>query len=52
MRWLQAYKLGMAPNVLLKSTNERTLNFIPLEALIEYAVDYEQPKKEKKSKKI
>lgn len=38
-RWLQAYHHGVAPPVVLASTNERALEFIPREALEENAVD-------------
>ena len=41
LRWLQAYKLGFAPKVRLRSTHERTLSFIPFEALQEHAIDKE-----------
>jgi uncharacterized protein (DUF2237 family) len=42
LRWVQAYKVGVAPKVKLRATNMRTLNFVPLEALKEHAVDYEE----------
>ena len=32
-RWLQAYEAGVAPPVVLESTHERALDFIPLDAL-------------------
>ena len=38
-RWLEAYQLGMAPKVHLRSTHRRALEIIPLEYLKEYAVD-------------
>lgn len=38
LRWLEAYESGKAPKVILEATNERTLNFVPLEALKKYAV--------------
>lgn len=38
-RWLQAYRDGFAPPVVLASTNERALDVIPLSVLREYAVD-------------
>jgi uncharacterized protein len=38
-RWLQAYRDGVAPPVVLASTNERALEVIPLSVLREYAVD-------------
>jgi uncharacterized protein len=37
--WLRAYADGAACFVVLASTNERALDFIPLEALREHAVD-------------
>jgi uncharacterized protein (DUF2237 family) len=39
VRWLQAYRDGLAPPVVLASTNERALEVIPLSVLREYAVD-------------
>jgi uncharacterized protein (DUF2237 family) len=39
VRWLQAYRDGVAAPVVLASTNERALELIPLEALREHAVD-------------
>ena len=38
-RWLQAHRDGVAPPVVLASTNERALEVIPLSVLREYAVD-------------
>ena len=38
-RWLQAYRDGLAPPVVLAATNERALEVIPLSVLREYAVD-------------
>jgi uncharacterized protein (DUF2237 family) len=40
-RWLQAYKDGMAPPVILSATNAKTLEFIPLEVLMAFAIDLE-----------
>ena len=39
VRWLQAYQAGAAAGVVLASTNARTLEVVPLEALREHAVD-------------
>jgi uncharacterized protein (DUF2237 family) len=39
LRWAQAYADGVAPPVVLASTNERVLDVIPLAALQEHAVD-------------
>lgn len=38
-RWWQAYLDGVAAPVVLASTSERALAFVPLEALKEHAVD-------------
>lgn len=38
-RWLEAYRAGMAPDVVLEATHERALDIVPLEALREFAVD-------------
>ncbi len=38
-RWKEAYEAGMAPQVLLAATHISTLEFIDLEALMEFAVD-------------
>ena len=38
-RWLQAYEAGVAPPVVLASTNARALEMIDLAALQEHAVD-------------
>jgi uncharacterized protein len=39
VRWLQAYRDGVAAPVVLASTNARALELIPLEMLQEHAVD-------------
>jgi uncharacterized protein len=39
VRWLQAYHDGVAPPVVLASTNARALEVVPLSVLREYAVD-------------
>lgn len=36
-RWMQAYKAGVAPLLLLEATHEKTLEFIPLEELVKFA---------------
>jgi uncharacterized protein len=36
-RWVEAMQAGMAPKVVLEATNERTLDFVPLEVLVKYA---------------
>ena len=38
MRWLEAYKAGVAPPVYLEGTNETALQFVPLEILLEHAL--------------
>jgi uncharacterized protein (DUF2237 family) len=38
-RWLQAYRDGMAPPVVLAATHERATDIVPLAALREHAVD-------------
>jgi uncharacterized protein len=34
LRWLEAYRAGLAPLVILEATNEKTLKIIPLDILI------------------
>ncbi|MDC0117300.1 DUF2237 domain-containing protein [Flavobacteriaceae bacterium] len=36
LRWVEAYKNGCAPKLLLESTNIKTLDFVSLEKLLEY----------------
>ena len=36
-RWIEAEKAGKAPKVILEATNERTLEFAPLDILVKYA---------------
>ena len=38
-RWLQAYEEGAAPNVRLAATHEKTLEIVPLDALLDHAID-------------
>lgn len=38
-RWLQAYEEGAAPKVRLSATHERTLEVVPLDALLDHALD-------------
>lgn len=38
-RWLQAYEEGTAPKVRLSATHERTLEIVPLDALLDHAID-------------
>ncbi len=39
VRWLQAFRDGVAAPVVLASTHERALEVVPLQVLREYAVD-------------
>ena len=39
LRWRQAYEDGVAAPVVLASTNERALEVVPLEVLVELSVD-------------
>ena len=39
LRFVEALKAGMAPHVVLESTHENVLKFVPLEALKLYALD-------------
>ncbi|MCS4434452.1 DUF2237 family protein [Aquiflexum gelatinilyticum] len=36
-RWIEAYKAGVAPFVILEATHEKTLDFISLPELVKYA---------------
>lgn len=38
-RWLESYRAGKAPRVLLNSTNQAALEIVPLEALKAHAAD-------------
>lgn len=37
-RWKEAYDNGAAPKVVLEATEEKTLEYIPLDILVQYAV--------------
>jgi uncharacterized protein (DUF2237 family) len=37
-RWVEAYRSGLAPQVVLEATHEKTLQFIPLEELVKFAI--------------
>ena len=39
LRWVEAYKAGMAPPVVLESTHENVLKYVPIEALKGHALD-------------
>lgn len=36
-KWMEAYRAGVAPKVILEATHEKTLEYISLEDLIHYA---------------
>lgn len=36
-RWLEAYKFGVAPMLVLEATHEKTLEFVPLKELVQFA---------------
>jgi uncharacterized protein (DUF2237 family) len=38
-RWLEAHRAGVAPRIVLASTHESLLDFIPLDELKRYAID-------------
>jgi uncharacterized protein (DUF2237 family) len=38
-RWIQAYDAGAAAPVVLAATNERALELVPIERLVEHSVD-------------
>lgn len=38
-RWAQSYAAGVAPPVVLASTNARALDVVPFEVLVEFAAD-------------
>jgi uncharacterized protein len=38
-RWAQAYQAGKAPQLFLKSTHEKTLDYVSFEVLRQYAID-------------
>jgi len=37
-RWLEAWQAGVAPPVVLESTNEKALEVIPMDALLQHAL--------------
>ena len=39
LRWHEAFKDGKAPNVMLRSTNIKTTKLVPLEDLMQLALD-------------
>ncbi|GHB50296.1 hypothetical protein GCM10008106_33900 [Mongoliitalea lutea] len=36
-RWMEAYRVGLAPEVVLEATHEKTLTYITLEELVKYS---------------
>jgi uncharacterized protein (DUF2237 family) len=38
MRWKEAFDAGVAPPVVLESTNERALHYVTLEQLQQHAI--------------
>lgn len=36
-RWMEAYRVGLAPDVVLEATHEKTLTYITLEELVKYS---------------
>ena len=38
-RWVEAYQAGMAPPVKLQACHQAVLNYVPLDVLMEYAVE-------------
>jgi uncharacterized protein len=39
LRWVEAWEAGKPPRVVLESTHENVLNYVPLSALKRYALD-------------
>lgn len=37
-RWMEAYRAGVAPKVVLEATHEKTLHYIALDELLKFAV--------------
>lgn len=37
LRWKEAYEAGVAPQVVLEATHERSLDFVSLEVLVQFA---------------
>ena len=38
-RWIESYRAGVAPPILLKSTDSSVLDYLPLSLLKKYALD-------------
>ena len=39
LRWLEAYRAGMAPKIILKACHQKTLDYVGLDTLKKFAVD-------------
>ena len=39
LRWLEAYRAGMAPKIILKACHQKTLDYVSLDTLKKFAVD-------------
>ena len=39
LRWLEAYRAGMAPEIILEACHQKTLDYVSLDTLKKYAVD-------------
>jgi len=37
LRWVEAYRSGVAPKLVLEATHEKTLEFISLDELVKFA---------------
>lgn len=44
-RWVEAWRAGVAPRVVLEATHEKTLDLIPLDLLVTFAYKSNQPEK-------
>jgi uncharacterized protein (DUF2237 family) len=42
LRWREAYRHGAAPQVVLEATNEKTLEYVTMEELLEHAYKVEK----------
>lgn len=42
-RWVEAYRAGRAPEVVLEATHEHTLEYVALKELVKFAVRDKQP---------
>ena len=44
-RWAQAYNAGKAPRLFLQATHEKTLDYVPLDVLKQFAIDADEANK-------